>query len=159
LYINIVSSIFFVVLLKFVMYITNNNLFVQNFFSETLKINSGTDIAVVAVAFAFAVYMFFMSVGFFYFFSKDFMRKHDIKIMNKSVSDIIIASLLSAGIAKLVLIFLSPLVNLNGFLPVLFHAGFAFAPALFAFIVALYLLDNLELKETLRILNTRWREK
>ena len=159
LYINVLSTIVFVVFLKFIIAFLQGAQAINNTLAEFLKVNPGGDVVIVSVSFAFMVYMTFMAVVFMYFFSRDFMSHHDVKVVNKSIGDILLASLVSAVVAKSVLIFLSPLVSLNGFLPVFFHAAFAFAPALFAFLATLYILDNLELKETLRILNSRWRRK
>ncbi len=107
-------------------------------------------------------FLFSSAISSFLFYLKfryDFMhKKRKLNAFNHSVYQIILATFISALFAKISLILLGD-IALSGSLKVFLHMIYALLPALSVFVLLLYMMGNVELRETLRILNRKWRQK
>ncbi len=116
------------------------------------------NLQILLVSFALLLSDVFVAFIFLYFAKKHIQDFHISQIFNKSTMDFIVASVFSAVVSTFLLrSFFQG--SLNGsFLELIKSLFISLAPAFFLFLLTLYVLGNLELLKTLRILKQQWRQ-
>ncbi len=130
----------------------------RHFAESLLKVSGVENMSIVSMALAHLLTLSVSSILFMYLFRKYFMSDKKWQIFTISVKQMLLASVVSALFAKWLLIYLSDFYILDNLQSVILHMLSAFVPAAILFVLVLYVFDNLELRETLRILKHQWNQ-